>query len=65
MAWANWIGDQVKDMKFGEEERQAKIKALQSEVLAIANPKKAEIDTCSFLIGICHTLKVRAGLVED
>lgn len=38
---------------------------MQDELANIENPMKDEIDTCTYLISVCNTLKIRSGLVED
>merc|ERR1719469_761127 len=38
---------------------------MNDELANIENPMKDEIDTCTYLISVCNTLKIRSGLVED
>jgi len=59
------LTDEVNYLKNHEKEKQARIEELKSAVTTISNPKSNEIKNCKYLIGVCHSLKVRSGLVED
>jgi len=65
LAYISWCQEQVDYIKEHESSKQARIEELKNAVTSVENPKHNEIKTCKYLIGVCHALKVRAGMVED
>lgn len=63
--YINFLTEEVEYIKNHEQIKQKKIDELKSAVTTIANPKSNEIKNCKYLIGVCHSLKVRSGMVED
>lgn len=63
--YINFLTEEVDFIKNHEANKQKKIDELKSAVTTIENPKSNEIKNCKYLINVCHTLKVRSGLVED
>lgn len=65
IAWIDWITETKDLLKADDEEREKHIQAMKEEMNYIKNPKDKEVDTCRYLIGVCNTLKIRAGLAQD
>lgn len=65
IGWINWLSEAKFNLEKDVEDRDKRIGEMQDELANIENPMKDEIDTCTYLISVCNTLKIRSGLVED
>jgi len=65
IGWINWLTEAKGNIKHEEDDRQKRLGEMNDELANIENPMKDEIDTCTYLISVSNTLKIRSGLVED